>query len=514
MAPPGLVEKLHKGERAAASLEVSAGGPGPSAFDEAFDDVKEDEVMRKLDRHVLASFCVLTVLNYLDRTNLAFAALQLNKDLGFSDTVYGMGSSIFFVGYSLFQVPSNLVLLKLGGRTWLSVMLVAWGIVATAFAAMQGPTMFYVLRFLLGLAECGTFPGMWYHLSLFYSPKQIGVAYSKIVAAVVVSQVLGGPLAALLLSLDGMLGLAGWRWLFIMEGVPTIAFGFYLYNTLPDTPETADFLDSDEKAWIARGLQGEKGRGSTNFSTRPWEGAGNWRTLYCAAISFNNAIAKYAILYWCPLIIYSLLDESVPDSHRDWVVALLTGVPFSVAAAATVLIANSAKRTGEQKKHVWIPMAAAGVALFLLPTALSRHPVAAFLLLIPSMLLWANEGVFMSWPATFLHGAAAATGVALINSIGNCGGMVGPLLMGTMKEQVGGFGSAVLVLAMIIGLNTCLAAMFPLPAPATPHTAGAAEKGGSKDGGRGSERKPLLGGGLSSKGRLSKTDSKTDLRID
>lgn len=379
-----------------------------------WDDIKEREVIRKINRQVLLKFCVLTVLNYLDRTNLAFAAPRMNKDLHFTgaydslpstppshhgtESIYAKGASIFFVGYALFQVPSNLVLLRLGGRVWLSIMLIAWGLAATAFAGMQQPVEFYVLRFLLGLAECGTFPGMWFHLSLFYDSAHMGVAYGTIVAAVVLSQVLGGPIAActttgvrrqqavhqprrpVLLSMDGVLGIAGWRWLFIMEGVPTVLFGVYLYRTLADGPGSDGLLTLEEQGWLLQRcvdlwtllcggdrqhlrLARDKEGGGQQARTS-WDGAGNWRTWYCAVISFQNAIAKYDACYqwWMSTTMSHYVgmpscigrrSSSTSSSARLWPKTTATGwLPCSRASRLAWLPrqpwwwASTAKRRG------------------------------------------------------------------------------------------------------------------------------------------------------------------------
>eukprot|EP00891_Asterochloris_glomerata_P009901 jgi/Astpho2/9901/Aster-06613 len=203
----------------------------------------EAAVLRKLDRHLLPLFCVLTVLNYIDRTNLAFAALQLNKALGFSEHVYGLGASIFFVGYTLCQVPSNLILMKVGAPLWLSIIIVSWGVTATAFAGLNGTTSFYVLRLLLGCTEAGTFPGIWYVMSNFYSDKELALSYSYVSASTAVSQVMGAPLAAALLALDGLFGVAGWQYLFLLEGI-------YVRFAMADSPSQAAFLSPVERSWL------------------------------------------------------------------------------------------------------------------------------------------------------------------------------------------------------------------------------------------------------------------------
>lgn len=233
---------------------------------EAPQAVDSRAVMHKVDRHLVPWFFSLGILCYLDRTNLSFAALQLNKDLHLSCATYGLGAGIFFAGYALCQVPSNMALVRLGAPLWLGIIVVAWGLVATLFAFTTGAAMFLTLRFALGVAECGAFPGIWYHLSRFYSESELGPAYAKVATCTALAQVIGAPLAAAILSLDGLAGLRGWQWLFLMEGIPTIAFGIAVRLLLAPCPSKAKFLTPEERSWLQRrqdeGSSGGGGSGS------------------------------------------------------------------------------------------------------------------------------------------------------------------------------------------------------------------------------------------------------------
>ncbi|KAK9816765.1 hypothetical protein WJX72_004884 [[Myrmecia] bisecta] len=487
-------------------------GSGKLAGDRGLDKVDEAVVLRKCNRNLLWKFFAMTVLCYIDRTNLAFAALQLNKSLGFSEYVYGLGSSIFFVGYSLCQIPSNLVLVKLGAPTWLSVIVVAWGIVATAFAGMKSTTQFYVLRLLLGVTEAGTFPGMWYHLSLFYSDKELGMAYAYVAAGTALSQVIGAPIAAGLLSLDGVFGLAGWQWLFVVEGMPTILLGLYINASLAETPATAEFLTPAERSWLAARndkLKATKmalpGNDTATWGaatkmalpgndTATWGAVRNWRTWYLALITFLEALVKYSIIYWTPLIIYQMGHELVPSARElaeiillpseegaehhplgrprvsEAVVALLTALPFGLAATVMILVAQHSQKSGERRLHTTIPFAIGSVALACLGYSMSRNPWAAFLSLLAATAIWGPAGIVSSFPATFLSGPAAATGVALINSVANLGGMVGPYLIGSLKASEGNYTMAILILSVITAITAFLVANFPVdPSSAKPY---------------------------------------------
>jgi MFS family permease len=236
------------------------------------DDAQRATATRKLNRHIMSRFCLLTVLNHLDRANLAYASTQLNEDLGFSDSVYGFGSGVFFAGYMIFQIPSQLVAERVGVARWLALLLVCWGAVATSFAGLtSSPTHLYILRFLLGAFEAGTFPAMWSHLTHFYAGgPALAAAWGFIGAAQPMAQVMGGPIAAGLLMTDGFLGLAGWQWLFLMEGLPTVAVGIWIWLTLAPRPAEAKFLSPDEQTWVAKQVQDNKDEMTKDSGKQTW----------------------------------------------------------------------------------------------------------------------------------------------------------------------------------------------------------------------------------------------------
>ncbi|CAL5219790.1 g1695 [Coccomyxa viridis] len=450
----------------------------------------ESVILRKLNRHLLPPLVLITLLNYIDRSNLAFAALQLNQSLGFTEKVYGIGSSIFFIGYALFQVPSNIVMIRLGPRVWLPIIIVAWGVVATLFAGLKSATDFYVLRLLLGVAESGSFPGMWYYLSLFYCDKDLGMAYSWVSVGTAFSQVIGSPLAAGLLSLDGLWGLKGWQWLFVVEGLPTVVLGMYIHHILVDGPAKAAFLTPEERETVihrkAQSLQEkadmQRGEGGHLRAFL------DWRTYHVALIAMLEGTVKNALLYWCPLIIHSLVDapssrgvsrelaelqlqlpgEAVESEGKAAMVALMTALPFGVAAGWMLLVAKSSQRMGETRLHSSVPFLLGSVALLSMAFFLDHNPSAAFVSLLGATIIWGSGGVVYSLPATFLSGPAAAVGIALVNTFGACGG-IGPVLVGHMKEETGNYASAVLLLACICLVASAVAFMFPVSQKRPPH---------------------------------------------
>ncbi|KAK9814550.1 hypothetical protein WJX72_007741 [[Myrmecia] bisecta] len=443
--------------------------------------VDERVVLRKLDVHLVCPFLLLIVLCYIDRTNLAFAALELNADLGFTDSIYGRGSGVFFVGYMIFQIPSNLILVRIGARKWLAAIIVAWGLVAICFATLRNPVQFYILRFLLGAAESGTLPGMWYHLTGFYSKDEMSVAWSWMMVGIAVSQVVGGPLAAGLLALDGVLGLDGWQWLFILEGVPTVLMGLYIFMTLTESALQATFLTPAERNWLfqrqARQAASLEEAGAQSTSRQALV---NFRVWYGSVMMLLGAIPKYSLLYWLPLIVKSLLvGPPLPaDTHHDGdamevepadhnqLVALLCALPFAVSAISIYFTAQHSKKTGERKLHVAVPWAVGAVCLLSLAVTMGRNDIAAFATISCATVVWAGDAVMASWPATYLSGPAAATAAALINSIGSIGGVVGPILIGELKEKTGNYIAAMGVLAGVAALMAIMAANFPeLPTP-------------------------------------------------
>ncbi|KAK9909692.1 hypothetical protein WJX75_006123 [Coccomyxa subellipsoidea] len=400
---------------------------------------------------------------------------------GAKEKVYGLGSGIFFIGYSLFQVPSNMILVRVGAPIWLSVIVISWGFVATLFAGLKTANEFYILRFLLGVAECGTFPGMWYYLSTFYSEKDIGMAYSWVITGTALSQVIGSPIAAGLLALDGVLGLKGWQWLFVVEGIPTILLGFYISRNVCDGPANAKFLTPQERDWLIE-RNAAANTAKTTVESKYWDSVFDLRTYHVAAISFLEGTVKNALLYWCPLIIYSLVGTKSSPAARKLsevmlpppeanenaaLVALLTALPFGLAAGWMLLLAKSSQRTGERRLHSSIPFLVGAAALTSMAFFMDSDPSAAFVSLLGATIVWGPAGVVYSLPATFLKGPAAATGIALINSLANVGGLLGPSITGHLKAETGSYESAVIFMACVMLAASALVAVFPVPQAAS-----------------------------------------------
>jgi ACS family tartrate transporter-like MFS transporter len=390
--------------------------------------------LRKVTFRLIPFLFVLYVVAWLDRVNVGFAALQMNSDLGFSSAAFGFGSGVFFLGYCLFEVPSNLVLHHLGARRWISRIMISWGAISIAMMFVRSRPTFYLLRFLLGAAEAGFFPGVIYYLSHWYPEAQRARAIAAFMTAVPVSGVVGAPLSGALLGLNGLLGLSGWQWLFLVEGVPAILLGVIVLFCLTDRPETATWLNSAEKHWLINRLAYER-NSSAGDPIGIVEALTNPTIWQLGIIFFLAAIGFYGYSFWAPLFVKSLTGAS------DVGVGIVIGFISAVTIIFMLLNSAHSDRSDERPWHVCVPLLVMGAGFF--GCALLKQPVLAVssLALIP-IGHCAAYGPFWSMPSRFLTGASAAAGIALVVSIANVGGLVGPTVIGAMKDRFGTHGAA------------------------------------------------------------------------
>ncbi|MBV9550889.1 MAG: MFS transporter [Alphaproteobacteria bacterium] len=391
-------------------------------------------IFRKAAFRLIPVMALMYVVSYLDRTNIGFAALTMNRALGFSPTVFGFGSGIFFWGYFLFEVPSNLMLEKVGARAWMCRIMVTWGLLAMACAFIAGPTSFYVLRFLLGAAEAGLYPGMILYMTYWFPQATRGRFIALFLAAVPMASIVGGPLSGWLLDVSG-LGLSGWQWLLLLEGAPSVVLGLALLWLLPDRPASAAWLTTEEKQIVAARLAAEP-RGELHGF---WELLTDKRIWIFIIPDFGIVIGLYGLGLWMPQIINHL-----GFSHLQ--TGFLVVVPYLVAIAAMVVVGLSSDRRGERIFHVAgsAVMAAAGLA----GAALLTSPVlviASFC--VASAGIYSALAVFWTLPTAILRGTAAAGGLALLNSFANLGGYFGPDLMGRLYAATGTYTLGLLALA-------------------------------------------------------------------
>ncbi len=422
--------------------------------------VQPERVLRKVGWRLVPFLMLLYFVNFLDRVNVGFAALAMNKAIGLSPAVYGWGAGIFFLGYFLFEVPSNLLLQRVGARLWIARIMVTWGVVSTAMAWVSGPASFITLRFLLGIAEAGFFPGIILYLTFWFPAAYRARIVAAFFMAVPLSSVFGNPVSAWVLGLDGWLGFEGWRWLFAIEGVPAIVLGFVVLGYLGDGPATAAFLAPEEREWLCATIAAED---QARTTARPLDLRAaliNGTVWMLAGVYFGLVMALYGIALWLPQIAngFGLSLQQI---------GFVTAIPYIVATVGMVVWSRRSDAKGERTWHVAITgfIAAAG----LIATPFAGSPVLSLLCLcVAAFGIYAAIPVFWTLPAGFLSGTAAAGAIGLINALGNLGGFVGPSMVGFVHEETGSFAAGLVGL----GLASLGAGLLALAARAEPPKTG------------------------------------------
>jgi MFS transporter, ACS family, tartrate transporter len=403
--------------------------------------------LAKVRRNLLPFAFLLYIAAYLDRINVGFAALQMNRALELGDAAFGLGAGLFFVSYFLFEIPSNLILHRVGARTWIARIMISWGAVAMATAAARGAASFYLLRFLLGVAEAGFFPGIIFYLTLWFPAREQARAIALFMTASALAGVIGGPLSGMLLAMDGRLGLSGWQWLFVLEGLPSVILGVIVLFYLPDGPEDARWLSAAQKRWLAatvvsdREIRKEGGPLGALTDRRAW---------LLSILYFTIVTGLYGVTMWLPQIIkgFGALD--------NFEVGLVSAFPFLAAAVVMVVVGRSSDRRAERRRHVAISAFAGAVGLTI--SAFAHNPLVELAALsLGAAGIWGTMGPFWSMPPAFLSGAGAAAGIALINSVGNLGGFVGPYLVGLVRQFSHSFAAGLAAMAAMLALAGCLA---------------------------------------------------------
>ena len=412
------------------------------------DSPLELATMRKVAWRLVPFLCLLYFIAFIDRVNIGFAALTMNKDLGFSSAVFGFGAGVFFFGYFLFEVPSNYVLDKVGARLWIARVMITWGMLSGAFAFIRGETSFYVLRFLLGAAEAGFFPGIILYLTYWFPARYRAAVVSLFMAAAPVSVLLGSPLSSVLLEMDGLLGLHGWQWMFLVEAVPAVVLGVVVLFYLTDRPEKATWLADDQRAWLVAEMDAERAGKAVQAKHGLMAGITDIRVLALALIYFGTSAGLYTLGIWAPQIIKSFGLSTLA-------VGFLNAVPPTVAVVAMILWARHSDRTGERTWHVVVACLVAAAGLMLAGGAASTLAVVAALSLV-NVGIGAAKPPLWAMPTMFLSGSAAAVGIATINAIGNLGGFVGPWAIGWIKDRTGSFAGGLVFVAALLLLSAVL----------------------------------------------------------
>jgi len=406
----------------------------------------------KAARRLIPFLVLCYAVNFLDRVNVGYAALAMNADLGFTPSIFGIGAGIFFVGYILFEIPSNLALQHFGARIWIARIMISWGLISTAMALVGGELSFYAMRFLLGVAEAGFFPGIILYLTYWFPARERARIVALFMAGVPLATMVGGPISGALIELHGLFGLKGWQWLFIVEGVPAVVLGAVTLRFLDDKPEQASWLSTEERQALAHTLYAEAGKAREVGYAHLRQALTRPRVLTLGLLYFCIVMGLYGISFWMPQVIqtYGLSPLEI---------GFLTAIPYFFAAIAMVLWGAHSDRTGERIWHVALPLFLAGAAF-----AWSASSLPLTLMLVALTLATAGTyaaiATFWSLPTSILTGTGAAAGLALINSLGNTGGLVGPPIIGALKEGTGAFAAALLFLAGMLVLGALIALVF------------------------------------------------------
>lgn len=406
----------------------------------------EASVVTKLTWRLLPFLFLLYIVAYLDRINVGFAVLQMQTQLHFTDRVYGLGAGIFFMGYFFFQLPSNLALQHVGPRRWICLLMVLWGFVSCSMALVRSPHGFYALRFLLGAAEAGFFPGMMLYLKDCFPARARARAVAIFMTAGPLSGVVGGPISGTLLGLHNLSGLQGWQWLFLLEGLPAVFLGVIVLSSLPERSRKFSWLTAKEQSWLNSTLESEKALAIAAPAASPFFAFKSGRVWHFALVYFGLNTCSYGISLWLPSLIRSL------STATAFTVGVISTIPYLAAAVIMVLVGLHSDRTGERCWHVALSALAGavgfGVAAYSHSLPVSIAAIGLAMTAVSSMV-----GPFWALPTSFLQGSVAVVGVALINSIGNLGGFFGPYIIGFARSETGTFRYAFLLVGGILAVS-------------------------------------------------------------
>ncbi|RKP57816.1 MFS transporter [Pararobbsia silviterrae] len=416
------------------------------------DATMENAAYAKITLRLIPLLFICYVAAYLDRVNVGFAKLQMLSDLQFSETVYGLGAGIFFIGYAVCEVPSNIMLHKVGARVWLSRIMLTWGVLAGAMIFVKTPTTFYILRLLLGIAEAGFLPGVVHYLTYWYPSAKRGRVAAIFFTAIPASGLIGGPLSGWIMqSLSGAHGFAGWQWMFLVEAVPSIVLAFVLFFKLPNRIADASWLDAEEKHLLQKAIDEDEAQKQHVPIARIFT---DKRVLILIAVCYCLALGNYGISFWLPSIIKATGVKSILET------GLLSAIPSAAAIVGMVLLGRSADRTRQRKWHLGAAMAIGGLGMWLSVVFSSNTALALTALSIASIGAFAGNALFWSLPTAFLAGAGAAAAVAFINCTTSTAGFLSPYLIGWVKDATGSTDAAMLILAGFYALGLLILAVF------------------------------------------------------
>jgi|tagenome__1003787_1003787.scaffolds.fasta_scaffold20965801_2 ACS family tartrate transporter-like MFS transporter len=408
----------------------------------------EKSTMRQVSLRLVPFLMLCYFTAFVDRVNAGFAALQMNKDVGLSSSVFGLGGGIFFIAYFLFEVPSNLALEKVGARVWIARIMITWGLISAAMALVVGPYSFYALRFLLGAAEAGFFPGVILYLTYWFPARYRAVIVAIFMVAIPASSFIGSPISAALLGLEGLAGLHGWQWMFILEGLPAVLLGIVTLGVLRNGPQEVRWLTAEQQAWLSTRLNAERATARHVQHMSLWRVMWNKYVLAAALVYAGSSGASACLSIWQPQIIKSF-------GLTNMETGFLNALPFGVASVIMVLWGRMSDRTGERVWHTAVPLAITAATLASTLLTNSLLPTIAILCLAVTG-TYAIKGPFWALSTEWLSASTAAVGIAQINAIGNLGGFLGTYLLGVIKDATGSYGLGLLPLVALTAAGSIM----------------------------------------------------------
>jgi MFS transporter, ACS family, tartrate transporter len=431
----------------------------------------EQRTMKKVAWRLLPLIVLIYFVAYVDRTNVGFAAISMNRDLGFSAYVYGWGAGIFFLGYAIFEVPSNVILHRVGARTWIARIMLSWGIVSGCMMFITGPVSFFVVRFLLGVAEAGFFPGVLLYFTYWFPAAYRARVISALFLAVPGSNAVAAALSGALLQMDGIWGLAGWKWMFLLESLPAVLLAPVVLKVLTDRPSAAGWLDPEEREWLVTRLDSEqRGLESAHRHLTLRQALTDRRVLSLSLIYLTIVSATYGITFFLPLILNA-------HGHSIMATGLLTAVPYVIGTIGMIVWAWSSDRRHERRWHFAIAALVAAAGLVAASVWSQNLYMAIAAISVAAVGLYGSKPAFWPLPSTFLSGTAAAGGIALVNSIGNLGGFAGPYVVGWIRESTRSYEAGLVFLACCALVSGGLALLTVKPGRLAPGAASAPRSG-------------------------------------
>ncbi len=412
----------------------------------------EAAIYRKVDRRLIPFLFLCYILAYLDRVNVGFAKLQMAHDLGLADAAYATGAGIFFIGYFFFEVPSNVLLKRFGARLWIARIMVTWGLISSAMMFMKGEQSFYVMRFILGLAEAGFFPGVIYYLTLWYPSRQRATRTAGFVAAIALAGVIGNPVSGAIMELfSGALGIAGWQWLFLVEGIPSILVGLWVITYLDSSIAEARWLSAEEKTVLSRAVEEEEQHKPHTQLSHAFKSG---RVYLLSAIYFTLMVGLYGIAFWLPTLIKAFGVKGYLN------VGLLAAIPYGVCTVGMIFLSRHSDRTGERRIHYVLNVSAGALGLVLSGLFASNPVISIICLSIATLGVVGSMPLFWPMPSAFLTGTAAAAGIGIVNSVGNLGGYFGPNIPVWVRAYSSDPSAALYTIAAILMVGALLVLFF------------------------------------------------------